>query len=185
MFLKSHSRSFALEFPASSHILQSQGEPQPLSTHTICTEEVSSINTTFRMFLSVLSFCVFPAKQHSGQQIESIGDQKADSDPVRLLCTYWGVARTGHSAWLRGSGPAYSEAWTSTPPCPWFMLRGCPMTWVTAVCPRGTLEDRASWTQWGRGWAGHTCFCPRAGSGAIVSQGVLAHPALVPAFIPL
>lgn len=27
MFLKSHSRSFALEFPASSHILQAQGEP--------------------------------------------------------------------------------------------------------------------------------------------------------------
>lgn len=101
MFLKSHSGSFALEFPASSHILQAQGEPQPPSTHTICAEEVSFINTTFRIFLSVLSFCVLAAKQHSGQRIESIGDQKADSDPVRLPCTYWGTARTGHSARLR------------------------------------------------------------------------------------
>ena len=64
----------------------------------MCAEEVSFINATFRIFLSVLSFCVLAAKQHRGQQIESIGDQKADSDPVRLPCTYWGTARTGHSA---------------------------------------------------------------------------------------
>lgn len=37
----------------------------------------------------------------------------------------------------------------------------------------------------GRGWAGHMCFCPRVSSGVLVSQGVLAHPAPVPAFIPL